>query len=516
MTRNKKVFLLTCIIGILTHAFRMTNVMLNADATNYLKSIGVSWVISLGRFLLPVVEKIRGNYEVTWLIGVISIILIAFSAMLVAEILDIKGTVGLVILSAVMVANPVVTSTMAYMYTADGYMIGLFFAVLCAYAAEKWKKWKGWQGIVLGGLALTISLGFYQAFVSTTIILMMLILMAKLLDGNVKWNQIWTTVGRFALTGILGVGIYGIILKIVWTVGGFGTTSYMGMDSGEGFSAHMLSTAAIDTYIDFARYFIVRYQINCYNVMNVLFFICTASVLILVLTKRRLWKQVGRWVLVCALLLLLPFAGFIFEFASEGVSYTSTTMEYGVNLIYLIPIVFWQNVDTGAGEFREWVRPAYLKKKGFYVVTCLLLLCICFHFTVIANQAYRSMKNANTKLEMLINRMEMRMEMEDGYQEDMEVAVVGHCFQNPEYVYAAPMMSGVVSNIFLTQPDEYVSVMNWHLGTDYKVAGFGRTSELVHSEEFATMEEWPVDNSVKVIDGTMVLYLNGRDLDIYE
>ncbi|HOO79206.1 MAG TPA: glucosyltransferase domain-containing protein, partial [Lachnospiraceae bacterium] len=98
MTRTKKVFLYTVIIGILTHAFRMTNVMICTDTANYLNTISPSWVTSLGRFLLPLIEKIRGTRELPWLIGVICILLIGIAAILIAELFDIKGTISLVLL----------------------------------------------------------------------------------------------------------------------------------------------------------------------------------------------------------------------------------------------------------------------------------------------------------------------------------------------------------------------------------------------------------------------------------
>jgi len=77
----------------------------------------------------------------------------------------------------------------------------------------------------------------------------------------------------------------------------------------------------------------------------------------------------------------------------------------------------------------------------------------------------------------------------------------------------APMMSGVVSNIFISQDTEYVNLMNWYMGTSYHCASFERKKELVNTEEFAGMEQWPAENSIRIIDGTILLYLSDVDLD---
>lgn len=510
MTRNKKLFLWTILIGLTAHGFRMTNTMLNADSTNYLESISASWVTSLGRFLLPVVEKIRGNYELPWLIGIFCLLLLSASAVLIAEIFDIKGTIAIILTAGIIAANPVVTSIFSYMYTADGYMLALFFSVLAVYFSV---KLKGAKGMVLGGVSLFLSLGFYQAFLSVTMLLMILYLCTILLQGKNPWKAFGKQIGTFAAAGAGGVLVYFLVLKMVWKVFGYGTTSYMGMNEAGGPGPDKLGAAFQDCMIDFARYFIVRFQINSYNVMNVLFFLLLLLTVIMVITGKKLWRQPGRWIVIAVLLCLVPFAGFIFEFTSEQLSYTSTSMEYSLNLLYLYPVVFWQSTDIGAGELREWKQKEYRKKKWPWMAVTTLLFCIVFHFTVISNQAYRSMENANTKVLMLLNRMEERMELQEEYEPDMEVAIVGSCYQIPEYVHAAPMMSGVVSNVFLTQPGEYINLLNWYLGTDYVAAGEARTGQLVRKNEFSDMEMWPKESAVKVIDGTMVLYLSDTDLD---
>ncbi len=510
MTRTKKVFLYTVIIGILTHAFRMTNVMICTDTANYLNTISPSWVTSLGRFLLPLIEKIRGTRELPWLIGVICILLIGIAAILIAELFDIKGTISLVLLAWILVANPIVTSIFAYMYTADGYMIGLVFSVLAAFLCI---RLSGIKGIICGAVALFLSMGFYQAFLSVTMMLLWIWLVLLLMNPAKTMKKIGLTMLRFFAMGGLGAGMYLVVTKIVWKVGGYGTTSYMGMNEAGGSGLAGIMQAAIDCYVDFARFFIVRWQVNAYNVMNVLLFLMVAVALILIVRKNHLYHKPERLILLLGLLLCLPFAAHVFEFISDSVSYTSTSMEYSLCLIVLLPIILWGSLDFGEGEFFEWSTSLYWKRCFLWIMTAVLLLLISFNYSVIANKAYYNMENANTKLENLLNRLETRMEMQAGYEETMEVAIIGSCYQIPEYVDCAPMMSGVVSNIFLSSPQEYVCVMNWKLSTAYGVAPEARMRELVQTEEFAGMKHWPDEDSVRIIDGTMVLYLSDNGLD---
>lgn len=531
MTREKRVFLYTVIIGFLTHAFRMTNTMICSDTTNYLKSIGVTWVISLGRILLPIVEKIRGTVELPFLIGVICLVLIGCAAVFFVRLFDIQENIFLVIVAWILAANPVVTSIFAYMYTADGYMISLLFSVLAAYLCL---KKKGLSGSLLGGLCLAVSLGFYQAFLSVTIIIMLFYLFRMLYTSEYDMKEIGKMTGRCLLSGVTGIAVYAIGVMIVWRIGEQQAASYMGMDSAGSTGIHGLLQAVIDCYVDFARFYIVRWELNRYNSMNVLMFLLTLITWLVLVTKRKLWKKPVRVALMAFLFPLMPFVCHIFEFASAGVSYTSTSMEYSLALIYLLLLIMWSDMRLSvsaqntniekpedskeAADLTErfrWTDLQYWRKHYLSMLSVVLLLCISFHFTVIANRSYYSMNNANTKVEMLLNRLVMRMEMKEGYHEDMEVAIFGSCYETPEYVPAAPIMSGVVSNIFLSRDNEYISMMNHYLSTDYERAGFETMCRIAATEDFATMEPWPSEDSIRIIDGIMVLYLSDTNLKRY-
>lgn len=516
MTRDRKVFLYTLVIGILTHAFRMTNTMICSDSTNYFYTISASWVTTLGRFLLPSVEVFRGKVELPWLIGLISLIMIGLSTVLFVRLFDIRDNVGLIIAAWIFSANPVVTSIFAYMYTADGYMIALLFSVLAAYLCIRRKKA---AGIILGALSLAVSLGFYQAFISVTMVIMMFWLFRMLYTPESTMKEIGKMAGRCLLTGIAGVVIYIVCLMVIWQIGDYNVSGYMGMDTAGIHGFQSILHAVKECYIDFARFYLVRWEWNIYNVMNMLMFLLTGIVWLVMVIKKQLWKNPSRVILMIVFVLLLPLVCHIFEFASDGVSYTSTSMEYSLALPYLLLVIMWRDrassYDMDALENYWWLDKTFWKKYYLWILSMVLLLCIGFHFTVIANRSYYNMENANTKVEMLVNRIVTRMEMLDGYQEDMQVAIYGSCYEIPEYVPAAPIMSGIVSNIFLTQSNEYVNFMNHYLSTEHGVAGFDRMKELAATEEFMEMEQWPSGDSIRIIDGTIVIYLSDTDVERY-
>ena len=503
--RQKRVFLWTLVLGLLTHGFRLSNKFLCCDSYNYLESISRSWTVAMGRYLLHLVEAVRGNYELTWLIGLLSIIFIAAAAVLVAEIFDIRDSFLQVLTGFIMVANPVVTGTFAYMYTADGYFFGMMLSVLAVYLLFVYQgKW----GIPLAALSLAASMAFYQSYLSVTIVLIMFKLLLLLLDKEKKLKEVFRTAGICLTAGITAMVVYLAGMKLAWQIFDSEMADYMGLKDARGGIVSRITGAFVSSYVEFARFLLVRWKLTFYNVTNVLVILVVTAMVLTLIIKRKLYKEPLKVILMVLLGLLLPVATHIFAFISEGVSYISSPMSYSMCLIWIMPLLLGGKLKASAGDGNKL-------KIGTAFIWRALLTAVCLHFVVIAAQSYESMDRANRQTERLINRIEARMELEEGYSDDMDIAIYGNLWQMPEYVPSAPMMSGVVSNIYLSTQREYVAALNWYVSAEYGNAGEKRKKELAKLPEFSEMKPWPSKDSVKVIDGTMILFLSDDEIEKY-
>ena len=72
-----------------------------------------------------------------WTIIVI-VIFIAICAVYVTRFFEVKKKSSMILIPAVMATFPAVAATMSYMYTVDGYMLGLLLAILAAYISRKY------------------------------------------------------------------------------------------------------------------------------------------------------------------------------------------------------------------------------------------------------------------------------------------------------------------------------------------------------------------------------------------
>ncbi len=496
---DRRVFLSALIAGFVAHGFRLTNKFFCEDAFNYLESISVSWTVSIGRFLLPMVEKARGAREATWLIGLLSLFYIALAAVLVRRIFDIKDKTAQCLLAAVMAAVPSVTGTFAFMYTADGYFFGMLMAVAAAYVTLKKDDMKH---AALGGVCLAVSLAFYQAYLSVTIVLFMTVLFLMLLDAEKSVKEILKKSLYFLACGVTGLLIYFPGMKLSMMLLKIDMINYMGIADSKGFSMERIIRSFKNSYIEFARYYLVRWKPEFYNISNVLLFIIIAVLSAVLLFKKKSKDAPLRAGLICILMLLLPVATHIFFFISPDVSYLSVIMGYSMCFVYIVPFMLAERFNI-KDKAVKYIRP----------VLNVFIFLIVFHFAVISNEAYEKMYLANKNTENEINRILARMEAMPGYTEDMDVAIFGNTYDIPEYVESAPMMLGVSSGKFLTSESTYISAMNWFCATDHRGVGKKKKKKIVASEEFAQMPMWPAEGAVNIIDGVMVVFLDDTGLD---
>lgn len=500
--RDKQVFITVFVAGFLVHGFRFANKFFCEDALHYLDSISAAWSASLGRYLLGTVEYVRGPREITWFIGVLCLLWIALAAVFIVRIFGIRDKHCVLLTSVLLVVNPVVTGTFAFLYTADGYFFGMMLSVLAVFILEKSKKK---ISVLYAALSIAASMGFYQSYLSVTIVLMMMVLMLMLLGGSTL-KETGMKALRFLMTGACAVAIYFPAMIFTQKYLDVQMADYQGINgnSSLGIGERLVSFLK-GSYVEFARFFLVRWKFTFYNVTNVLLFVLIAVLIFMLLADKKLKEKAARAGLVLLLLLLLPLATHIFLIISNSSSYISASTGYSMCLLYVLPLILYEKYRSGTGK----------EIKKFYVGMSVFIALICFCFGVTAGQVYENMYRANVMQENEICRVQVRAETLSGYHPDMKVAVYGCTYKPQEYIANSPMMPGAVSDLFITEDRTYVAAMNWYLSTEYTVAGEDIKKDIVSTDEFGTMQMWPAQDSVRIIDDTLVIWFDDRGMEKY-
>ena len=134
---GRTAFLTAFALGLLTHA-----VMLLSDIPNHdgLDSMYFNQnMITSGRWFLEIACGISSFYLLPWLSGLLSIVYLSMTAVLLVKLLDVNDSILAGLVAGLLVTFPTLTSNFAYVFTMDGYMIGLFLSVLSVYLVCKKK-----------------------------------------------------------------------------------------------------------------------------------------------------------------------------------------------------------------------------------------------------------------------------------------------------------------------------------------------------------------------------------------
>lgn len=207
-------FLVTFVFFWAAHGKRFSNLTLNGDSLSVVEN-QFEWQVGLGRFVQPILWALRGVLTAPWLYGVISFILTAGAVYLIVDLLEIKSNVAMIGIAGVMVCNKTYTYAIAaYIEWMDIYAFALFFSVLGVWLMRKKPRY-----IPLAALAIALGMGLYQAYVSVSIGLIMILMFMDLCEEiEIRaWFQKY-----IKDCGVLAIGavLYFIIWKIVLFISG--------------------------------------------------------------------------------------------------------------------------------------------------------------------------------------------------------------------------------------------------------------------------------------------------------
>lgn len=129
-------------------------------------------------------DKFWQSYSLPFFNGLITILVLAVCACLITELFDIQNSLNRILVGAIIVCFPTITSTMFFMFCAPHYAVAILFSILAVYFVDQ--KRFGWIGSVF---LLACSMGIYQAYLPVTTSLMVLLLTGNPFVKNVTGKK---------------------------------------------------------------------------------------------------------------------------------------------------------------------------------------------------------------------------------------------------------------------------------------------------------------------------------------
>ena len=167
----------SCLItGLLVHLYAFTNLIPNSDGLSRVHDLQ-QMTIS-GRWFLHYASALNSYTQMPAAIGLLSLLLLGTAAALTVSLLRLDSRVLAGLAGAVMAAFPVMGYTFLYLFTASAYCLAILLAVLSVWLARRGTLLSWAAGVV----ALALSMGTYQAYVTVAISLSLLAVFRAALD----------------------------------------------------------------------------------------------------------------------------------------------------------------------------------------------------------------------------------------------------------------------------------------------------------------------------------------------
>ncbi len=495
----KVCFVSALIMGLIAHLYKITNWLPNWDSLVF--RYDSQNMLAMGRWFLPVVCAPSSFYDLPFVAGLMAIIFHGLGAVCICKMFEVRKNITAVLVGAVVATFPTVTSVMMYNYVADGY--ALAFLLSCVAAMLITRKKPCYTGAVI---LIALSVGIYQAYITVTIMLLLLSLCLDLIKGDGELKDTIIKIVRFLLTGVLGMGLYYLVHTILMKITGTTPLEYQGFGSAASFkeidilgSLYTIKQSFVLYFFDFSN------GLSVFGVVNCIVFSITVILYLTDVIKNKL--SISKILMLGVCVALLPVGASVLAFINSGIDYHNL-MKMGFLVFYLFFILQYEKA-----EFKS-IKLNSAKLWTILVVTAVLV----FNQIIVANVSYHKLNMAYEKSYGTLIRIADRIEQTEDAEECDSILVLGHLPESEAYSASLPPdMTGTTDGYILRADDEMVgqsvlcSALNDYCGKNYKFISGEEKENLLDKINAESLGNWPERNSISVIDNVIIIKLGNEE-----
>lgn len=497
----KVCFFASLIVGLIAHLYKIANWLPNWDSLVF--RYDSQNMIALGRWFLPVACAFSSFYDLPFLNGIGAIVFHALGAVCICRILNVQNKITAFLIGAVIVSFPTVTSVMMYNYVADGYGIAFFLSVLAALLMTKEKP-----RYILAAVLIALSTGIYQAYITVTIMLILLKLIDEIIYDKAPFGDVLKKSVWMLLTGILGTALYGAVLKVLLAVCSTELLDYQGINSSASLagidvfgSLYVIKETFLKCFFDFSK------GVNVYVALNVFVFLFTLAHYVKYIVKNEIYKKPVNLLTIVILGVMLIVGAGALAFVNAGIDYHNL-MLMGYSVFYLFFVVLYERGADAAQKH------TCIKCWSVLIAAAVIIV----NQVVISNVGYHKAQMAYEKSYGVLIRIADRIEQTSGTENCKKILVLGALDNSESYsVNLPPDITGITDGYIIRFDDEIVgqsvlcSTLNDYCGKDYEFVSGEEKKKLAQRDDVKSMGNWPAKDCVSVIDDTIVIKLgDGR------
>lgn len=469
-----------------------------------------AWQIALGRFVQPFLVFLRGGIVSPFLISALSILWISLAAFFLIDFLEIKSRISILFVVAVMTCNNTLLATNAtFLHSMDFYTLSLLLSVVGVWLLKQNKC----LFTIVGILALTTSLGIYQAYICVAIGLVMLHFLFRMLecpDFKATCKSLLKYVLCFAAVALLYYIVWKLFQKVfgIWTA-----NSYNGLSSVGDYSATSFFTVIKTTYEKVLHYFthpetfttipFRGISLSIFWVYIIRF--SNASVILLTIWAliqknknyhTKWWQRIGQCFIIAVFPLGINFVCII----SKGMVHT--LMIYGFCIVYIFAL------KTAECSCLETIETHSLRKSSIPWLTILTFLFIVSWSNIVySNQVYLKKDLQENAIHSLMTRIVYEIESTDGYEAGITPVAISGTFENSAALSDMEAFKDILpygmGNTSLTYMGTDYAYLNHILNVNMNLTRINNEHETVQQ-----MPVYPADGSVAYVGDILVIKIS--------
>lgn len=489
-------FYSTFILGMIVHIYKFTNTLPNRDSLfNYYSSQNMT---ESGRWFLSFACGLSSYFDLPWITGLFSILFIAVTAVIIVEIFEIENPVLICLCGALLVTFPAVTVTFQFGFTSDGYMLAMLLSALAAYFMTRIDR-ESKLSYVIATICLCLSCGIYQAYVSFALILSICCMIFYLIDEKYDTKSILLWCAKQLGVYVSALVAYWVIWKLALYIQKIPATDYQGIDA-VSLSLRTILSAVPEALWQFVFFFsnrnVFKSGWTLYAFINAIFWVTLFCGLLAMILKYKLYRNVTRLLLLAFALGMLPFAAFIWYFASSHVWYHPVMMQ-SLCVIYVFAAVLFERFFA-------------LRWKNFIG---LVLAVFVFYNSIIANISYFYMQRAYEASYATGVEMISRIHQLDTNAN--KIAVIGNTYdivrikdKRGNESSRVPMVADMIQPDLLYNSWNVMRFLNNTYNCNFELVGEDELHEWETSVIVKNMGCWPSSDSIQVFNDVIVIKLD--------
>lgn len=508
----RQTFLFSFLVGIIINIGVFIYNLGNGDTIKWaIYQENFWWERVQGRWLLQAISMFRNDKVIPIFITILSLIFIACATVVIVDIFKLKNKVFVGIFSILMMASPFVNSYLYIYYTSDAYCLGVLIASVAAWLLIT-KRDK--ISLFLAAALIMCSLAIYQAMLNVIVCLCVISFFIRTLDNIESIAEQMKYMLRCLIGGITGLIMYICSLKVILTITGETMADYKGMNE----IGHYSLDIIVGMFKNYWKHINLMYfEVNGHvsssefysqlmpgTLINICVVILILAIIVHLICKNRVFcsKKNIAWFSLNGVLLLMGWS--IIIFASTVYSIEEAPLNSLISpqfsFLYLLAFVLCEK-DCEA-------RYNFLTRISLSILTTMM----CFNLTLAINEVYYGNQLAWNQAQTLAIRIVDRMEQTEGWYSGMPVMFVGSFDGNISENY--PRINEVIRGSNLPYMWEGQIQLGWnkflimYMGVEYEMYGDGFGSTFSEYPEYQEMDIFPAENSIKVIDGVMVIKLS--------